>query len=119
MYRVAIAGMLLSRVSPSQVQGKRGHPIPAVCGNPQSSATCCYYSDHIGPGFHTDWGGGNIFSHASTKHVNVGESGGFPVGKCFKFSLSEVDFSEILMCTLYIQLCNFSNAVKSCHCDRE
>ena len=29
------------------------------------------------------WGGGNVFSHASTKHVNVGGSGGIPPRKMF------------------------------------
>ena len=36
-------------------------------------------------GFHTGffaWGG-NVFSHASTKHVNVGGSGGIPPKKIF------------------------------------
>ena len=42
--------------------------------------------------------GGNVFSYASTKHVNVGGSGGIPPRKCFSFSFSEVDFSAILIC---------------------
>ena len=41
-------------------------------------------------------GGGNVFSHASTKHANVGGSGGIPPQEnVFKLSFSEVDFSAI------------------------
>ena len=40
-------------------------------------------------GFHTRFvylveGGGEVFSHASMKHVNVGGSGGIPPGKVFE-----------------------------------
>ena len=60
-------------------------------------------------------GGGNVFSHASTKHINVGGSGGIPLQeRFFKLSFSEVDFSAILLCVH-----TASNAVKSCRCERE
>ena len=63
-------------------------------------------------GFHTGffaWGGGNVFSHASTKHVNVGGSGGIPPPQenIFKLSFSEVDFSAILLC---VHACIYSYA---------
>ena len=66
-------------------------------------------------------GGGNIFSHASTKDVNVGRVWGHPPQEnVFKLSFSEVDFSAILLCVhVYTAMHNFSNAVKSCRCERE
>ena len=68
-------------------------------------------------------GGGNVFSHASMKHGNVGGSGGIPPPpqeKFFKLSFSEVDFSAILLCVhVYTAMHYFSNAVKSCRCECE
>ena len=65
-------------------------------------------------------GGGNVFSHASTKHVNVGGLGASPQDFFFKLSFSEVDFSAILLCVhVYTAMHNFSIAVKSCRCERE
>ena len=56
------------------------------------------------------------------KPVNVGSLGDFPPGKFWKFSFSEVNFSAILLhvCVhVYTTMHNFSNAVKSCRCERE
>ena len=50
-------------------------------------------------GFHTgffDWGG-TVFSHASTKHVNVGGLGASPLGNVFKFSFCEANPNLSLM----------------------